>query len=323
MTHKRIGDRADDPRRAGAEMGVQDVFEIEDMRAAVRQRLIVHAVIGGQRDNAAEFGEAGEALVERLMKGERLGLVGGVAVLHVIRQRQIEELCPALLDEADAGIEHEQRQVGRIHIGLRPADQRLDRRDTVLLFRAAIRLFGREADAIVADRQTAAEHPAQLVFGGDRGHRHPGLRHQREERVAAQHRRIVHHDLGSGFAVEREIAGDSVHRRRRAGDERHVIGVGEGRHHGVGERVKAAVAPFGNSRQDAGGQPGFDIGGVAAIGADHHHRPAGQPIGSPIECNWVHMHARWIGTTRPSRRPLRGLLRMRFFLNAITNFPSS
>ena len=78
------------------------------MRAAVGERLVVHAVIGGQRDDAAQLGEARQALVERLMEGQRLGLGGRVAVLHVIGQRQIEELRAALFDEADAGIEHEQ-----------------------------------------------------------------------------------------------------------------------------------------------------------------------------------------------------------------------
>jgi hypothetical protein len=36
-----------------------------------------------------------------------------------------------LFDQADAGVEHVERQIGRIHIGLRPSDQRLDPVDAV------------------------------------------------------------------------------------------------------------------------------------------------------------------------------------------------
>src|SRR5580704_17313127 len=34
-----------------------------------------------------------------------------------------------------------------------------------------------------------------------------------------------------------------------------------------------------------------------------------------------HLREGWTGAVRPSRRPLRGLLRMRNFLNALTNYP--
>ncbi len=119
--------------------------------------------------------EAREAIVEGAVKRERLGLVGRVAVLHVIGQRQVEELGAASLDEADTGVEHEQRQIGRIHIGRGAPDQCLDCVDAMLRAGAAIRLLGREADCPGAEVKAAPQHAAQLVLGGNRRRRDPGL----------------------------------------------------------------------------------------------------------------------------------------------------
>ncbi len=100
MAHERVGDRADHPHRPGAEMRVQHIFEKDHMRAAVRQGLVVHAVIGGHRDNAAERLQPRQPLVERRMKFERLLFVGGVAVLHVIGQREVQKFGAFLVRQA-------------------------------------------------------------------------------------------------------------------------------------------------------------------------------------------------------------------------------
>ena len=283
MAHKGVGDRADDTHRAVPDMRVQDVLEVEDMRAAVIERLVVHAVIGGDRDDAAEFGKARQALVERPVKGERLRLVGRVAVLNVIGQREIEELGTTVFDEADTGIEHEQRQIGRIHIGLRAPDHRLDIGAAVLLFGTAIRVLRREADGALADPEATAKHRPQFILGGDRGDRHARLRDPRKDRVAAQHRGVAHHDFAPSLAVEREIARYAVHRRCGAGDDRHVVWIGEGRHRRIGDRAEPVLPPRRHRRQHAGREPGIEIGGVEAVGADDDHRAARQPIFPPVQ----------------------------------------
>ena len=64
-----------------------------------------------------------------------------------------------------------------------------------------------------------------------------------EDRVAAHHLGVGHHDLGAAVAVEREIARDAVHRRRRAGHDRQIVRVREARHRRVGERVEPLPPP--------------------------------------------------------------------------------
>ena len=85
-----------------------------------------------------------------------------MAVLHVIRQRKIKETGAALLDKTDPGVEDKEREVGRIHIGPRAADQRLS---------FARRRLGRKGDAV----DIVAEHATQFVLGGDRGDGDSGL----------------------------------------------------------------------------------------------------------------------------------------------------
>ena len=50
----RIGDRQDHPRLVLAEPLIEQVLQIDHVRLAVRQMLVVHAVIGGHHQHAAE-----------------------------------------------------------------------------------------------------------------------------------------------------------------------------------------------------------------------------------------------------------------------------
>ena len=92
------------------------------MRTPIGERLVVHAMIGGDGDDAAEFDQLRETPVERMVKFQRFRLVRRVAMLHIVGQREIQQFGPALLHKANAGVEHEQREVGRIHVRLRPTD---------------------------------------------------------------------------------------------------------------------------------------------------------------------------------------------------------
>ncbi len=85
MAHKRIGDRADHPRRASAEPLRQLVFEKD------HPRLVVHAVIGDQADAGAQFDKAPHPVVDRAVKGVRLGRARRVGMLDIIGQGQIEQ----------------------------------------------------------------------------------------------------------------------------------------------------------------------------------------------------------------------------------------
>ncbi len=284
MAHERVGDRTDHPHRAGAKPVVEHVLQKDDMRAAVGKRLVVHPVVGGDPDDAAKFDEARDAPVELLVKRQRLRLVGGVAVLHVVGQRQIEEFGAAVLDQPDPGIEHEERQIGGVHVGLFPSDQRLDLAYPVLVDGAAVGEFRRKADAL----HVVAQHPAQLVLGGDRCNRHAGLRHRREQRRRAQHRRVGHHHLGAGLPVEREIAGDAVLGRRDASDDRDVVGIGKGRHRRLGNAEKAGFAGGGDGRQYPRLEARFEISRIAAIGTDHCDRPAWAAVGAAVESDLFH-----------------------------------
>ena len=116
--------------------------------------------------------------------------------------------------------------------------------------------------------------------------------------VAAHHLRVGHHDLGAAVAVEREIARDAVHRRRRAGDDRDIVRVGEGRHRRVGERVEPGLAPPRDRRQHPGREPRLEIGRVAAIGADHHGRPRRAAVAAAVERNRSHRALRAWGCER-------------------------
>ena len=84
-----------------------------------------------------------------------------------------------------------------------------------------------DGDAHGPDRQAFRERAAELVLGGDDGRGHAGLSHGRQDGgrlelfVACHHHRLV------GAAIQIEIAGDAMHRGRRAGDEGAVVRVGE------------------------------------------------------------------------------------------------
>ena len=56
----------------------------------------------------------------------------------------------------------------------------------------------------------------------------------------------------AGLAVEAEIAGDAVHRRRHAGDDRDVVRVGEGRHRRIGGAEPALARERADRRQHPG-----------------------------------------------------------------------
>ena len=65
MAHERVGDRTDHPYRSGAETAVELVFEKNHVGLAVGLRLVVHAVVGDETDDRAQF-DKGAARDRRL-----------------------------------------------------------------------------------------------------------------------------------------------------------------------------------------------------------------------------------------------------------------
>ena len=180
-------------------------------------------------------------------------------MLDVIRERQVQQIGLPALEQRNSGIEHEQRQVRRIHIRPRASDHRLD---------LGAGAFGRKADA----GEISPEQLAQFVFRRDCRGPDAGAGHQCEDRLAAHQFVVGHHDLAAGFAIEAVIAGDAVHRRRRAGHDRDIVRVGEGRHDSIGGAEKAVAAERADRRKDAVRDAALEVFGIAPVDADDHGR---------------------------------------------------
>ena len=102
----------------------------------------------------------------------------------------------------------------------------------------------------------------------------PGVRERREDRAGAQVLGVVHHHFGAGVAVPEVVAADAVHRRRRAGDDRQVVGIRERRHDAVGGEAGARIAQPREVRRAPGGDRLVDVLGLAAVDADDDERPS-------------------------------------------------
>ena len=128
----------------------------------------------------------------------------------------------------------------------------------------------------------ARQQRAQLVLRGDAQHGDPGRGGRRVDCRRAQEARIG--DLHPGaVAVAVVVARDPVARGAHPGDDRHVVGVGEGRHLRAGEGIgAAAVEHLAQSRHQGPLERVLDIGRIPAVGADRHHRPHGDPVVAPV-----------------------------------------
>ncbi len=274
-----------------AEALVQFLLQKDDAGLATRLRLVVHAVIGDDADHGAGRNQARDPVIDGAVEGVGLGRSRSMRVLDEIGQRQIEQARRLALEQAQAGVEHVDREVAGVLVGLRAAHHRLHVADAVLFDAGAVGVLGGEVDALQAPRQ----HQPQLVLGGNGRRLHARVGERGQDGAAAHQRGVRDHALLAGGAVEVVVAGDAVHRRRRAGHDRGVVGVGEGRHDGVGNRVEAVLPERGDRRQDAVGDAALDVGGIAPVEADHRRRPLGRPIAPPIHahlCHRITPHAR-------------------------------
>ena len=83
--------------------------------------------------------------------------------------------------------------------------------------------------------------------------------------------------------VEEVVAADAVHRRRRAGDDRQVVRVGEPRHDAVGGEARAPAVERGQPRRAARRDRLVDVVGLAAVDADDDERALGPAIAAAVD----------------------------------------
>ncbi len=316
MAYERIGDRADHAAGIGAEPRVQQIGHEHHVGRAVGPRHVVHAVIGGRRHHAAEVAQRPEPRIDRAQEPARLLAFRRMTVLHIVRQRQIEQPRAAALHQPHPRIQHEQRQIGRILIGRSPSDQGAQIVDPMRRHPRPIGALGGGGDSAVADDKSLCQSLAQLVLGGDDGDRDAGLLHRGQDGRCPQLGIARHHDGRAGAPVEIEIARDAMHRGRGPGHDRAVVGIGESRH----RRRRLAGKPFFrhpcDDGQFAARTPLIEIGRVAAIEADDHDRPLRPLIDAAVHhdlrtarpCRHRPIPALPSGEVRPSRvavKPLR------------------
>ncbi|SEG35930.1 hypothetical protein SAMN04488115_104448 [Bosea lathyri] len=150
MAHERVGDRADHPCCSNPVARIQPIAEIEDVRRAIGEGQIRHAVIGDDADRGARVDEGPDTLIDGADEGVRFRRAWRMGVLNEIRKREIEQLRPAALQQAKPGIEHEQRKLRRILVGNRPARLGVGAGDPMLRHGTGHRFLCRECDARTA-----------------------------------------------------------------------------------------------------------------------------------------------------------------------------
>ena len=202
-----IGDRADDRGRLCAEFFIQQILKPDHVGRAVGLGFVVHAMVRREGDDGAERGQAAEPLIQILIEGVRLALARRVFVLDEIGKGEIHDVGLArLFHEPDAGVEHEQGQIGRVHIRQGPPDEIEHVLDAVLFRGAPVGVLGREADGAASDVHSLSQLPAQLVLGGDGDDLRSGHGKSFEDGARAHKLRVGHHHLFAGVGIEVVIA---------------------------------------------------------------------------------------------------------------------
>src|SRR5271167_3218384 len=76
-------------------------------------------------------------------------------------------------------------------------------------------------------------------------------------------------------------------RRRRAGHDRDIVRVGEGRHGGIGPTDIPIAAERADRRKDTVRNPTFEIFGVAPVDANHHGRTLWLAVATAVQLDQV------------------------------------
>ena len=146
--------------------------------------------------------------------------------------------------------------------------------------RDLVGLLGGEADSL----HPVPEELAQLVLRRDDGNFRAGVGECGQDGAGAQMARVVHHHFLAALRIEEIVAADAVHRRRRPGHDREIVGVGEARHDAVGEEGGAVAREQSAEKgRDPGGDGGRDVLELAAVDADDDQRPIHPAVRSAID----------------------------------------
>ena len=225
---------------------VNDVLKVDDVGIAFGGVLGVHAVIRGQYQHGAQGIELVEIAVHHGVKIVRFVAARGVLVLHVIGSRQVHQVGALLLDQLHPGGEDELAQVGGIDLGDGQADVLVRMVDAVVGLGGLVRLFRRETDRAAGRKiEPVAEQRRQLVLGGDHGDLGAGIEEGLINGAGAHELGVSHHHVLAAVAVEEEVGADAVDRRRHAGDDGDVVGVGEAGDHAIATQVAARFQGLG------------------------------------------------------------------------------
>ena len=287
-----VGDGADDGDACGTEPFVEQGLDVDDLRVALFIVLGVHAVVGGGGDDAPCVEQAPDLGVDLAVEVQRLLLVGCELVLHVVGEREVEEVGPALLDECGTGLEDVDGGVAGVDLGAWPADDVLGVVDAVGVLPRLVDLLGGEDDAAALD-DAVAKYGAELFLGGDEGDLAPCVRGGVEQGVAAAELGRVHHDLLAGVGVEEEVAADAGDRRGGTGDDGGVVDVGEA---GQGAAYHAAVSLFEHGLEAGHVAPCDGFGDVfvgASVNADHGDGAVGGAVAAAVRCKGGHGLVWW------------------------------
>ncbi|MNS94764.1 hypothetical protein D3C72_1289910 [compost metagenome] len=222
-------------------------------------------------------------------------------VLDVVGGGQVHQVRPLGFEQRHAGGEHELRQVRAVDRRQRHADAGQHVVDAVFFKARLVGLLRGEADAL----QAVAEQRAQLVLGRHHGDLRAGLGRGGQHRGRAQVAGVVHQHLFAGFGVVEEVAADTVHRRRHAGHDRQVVGVGERRHHAVAGQHRAALRQAGKEGRDAGLHGQVDVFLLAAVDADDHGGAGGKLVAVAVGFD-VGVHGGSRGMESVSRCRMQG-----------------
>ena len=281
MDHVRIGD-GQNHAKPFAEFFHQPAFEVNHVGRTVRLLFRVHAVIGRDAGDGAEFKQPPDFHVNGGVKLHHFGRRRRILVLQIVRRGEVKEVGHPVLQQRDAGPEDIKAGLAAVDGRGGMADQLFNPGNTVGLLLRLVRFLGGEGDSALFD-QSAGEDVAQLFLGGDHGHFPARARGGGKDRFATQKLRRVHHHFPPADFLIEIIPPDAMNGRRHAGDDGAVVDVGERRHRAARQAAVAAHAEALQVRHPAARDRGIEIFIGRAVQTNDHHRTRRRPIGTAID----------------------------------------
>ena len=283
--------------KARPELFAQFGFEVNHVGRAVGSLLRVHAVVRGNAHNRSQFQQTAQRAVDVRVKLDGLGRAGRVSVLHVVGRGEVKEVGHPVFQKRDTGLENKQARLRTVDGRRGLADEFFDIVDPVRLHLRLVRLLGREGDAAgraclgrtrgegghALSHKASRKNIPELLLGREDGDLAPGTRGGGKDRFGAQVPGRVHHHFPGGGGVVEEISADSMDRRGRAGDDRGIVDVGEGRHRGARQPAIAVHTDALEVRHPAPRQRRVEIFIGRTVEANDRDRAAGGMVRPSVD----------------------------------------